>query len=110
LVETIEKTVAKGKKVTLISFGTFEPRKRTARVDRNPKPAKNSKLPLKQCQPSRRARNLKTWWVALKRNKLFRTLAKACLKRQAFCFLSPLDKRQKAVLNRKSHNREQSRG
>ena len=34
--ETIEKTVAKGKKVTLVGFGTFEPRKRAARTGRNP--------------------------------------------------------------------------
>ncbi|MGN0031007.1 MAG: HU family DNA-binding protein [Candidatus Gastranaerophilaceae bacterium] len=36
LVETIQKTVAKGKKVTLVGFGTFEPRKRAARTGRNP--------------------------------------------------------------------------
>lgn len=34
--DTIEKTVAKGKKVTLVGFGTFEPRKRAARTGRNP--------------------------------------------------------------------------
>lgn len=34
--ETIEKTVSKGKKVTLVGFGTFEPRKRSARTGRNP--------------------------------------------------------------------------
>ena len=34
--EVIEKTVAKGKKVTLVGFGTFEPRKRAARTGRNP--------------------------------------------------------------------------
>ena len=34
--ETIEKTVSKGKKVTLVGFGTFEPRKRAARTGRNP--------------------------------------------------------------------------
>lgn len=34
--ETIEKTVSKGKKVTLVGFGTFEPRKRAARMGRNP--------------------------------------------------------------------------
>lgn len=34
--ETIEKTVAKGKRVTLVGFGTFEPRKRAARTGRNP--------------------------------------------------------------------------
>ncbi len=34
--ETIEKTVAKGKKVTLVGFGSFESRKRAARTGRNP--------------------------------------------------------------------------
>ncbi|MBE7705688.1 MAG: HU family DNA-binding protein [Cyanobacteria bacterium SIG30] len=34
--ETIQKTVAKGKKVTLVGFGTFEARKRAARTGRNP--------------------------------------------------------------------------
>ena len=36
LMETIEKTVSKGKKVTLVGFGTFEARKRAARTGRNP--------------------------------------------------------------------------
>ena len=36
LVDTIQKTVAKGKKVTLVGFGTFEARKRAARTGRNP--------------------------------------------------------------------------
>ena len=36
LIDTIQKTVAKGKKVTLVGFGTFEPRKRSARTGRNP--------------------------------------------------------------------------
>ena len=35
-IDTVEKTVAKGKKVTLVGFGTFEPRKRAARTGRNP--------------------------------------------------------------------------
>lgn len=35
-IETIEKTVAKGKKVTLVGFGSFEARKRAARTGRNP--------------------------------------------------------------------------
>ncbi len=34
--ETIEKTLAKGDRVTLVGFGTFEPRKRAARTGRNP--------------------------------------------------------------------------
>jgi DNA-binding protein HU-beta len=47
LVETISKTVAKGKKVTLIGFGTFEPRKRAARVGRNPQTGAELKIAAK---------------------------------------------------------------
>ena len=36
LIDTIQKTVSKGKKVTLVGFGTFEARKRAARTGRNP--------------------------------------------------------------------------
>ena len=36
LLEKIQKTVAKGKKVTLVGFGSFEARKRAARQGRNP--------------------------------------------------------------------------
>ena len=36
VVDTVQKTVSKGKKVTLVGFGTFEPRKRSARTGRNP--------------------------------------------------------------------------
>jgi DNA-binding protein HU-beta len=35
-IETIEKNVAKNKKVTLVGFGTFESRKRAERTGRNP--------------------------------------------------------------------------
>ena len=35
-IDTVQKTVAKGKKVTLVGFGTFEARKRKARARRNP--------------------------------------------------------------------------
>lgn len=45
--ETIEKTVAKGKKVTLVGFGTFEPRKRAARTGRNPQTGDELKIPSK---------------------------------------------------------------
>ena len=34
--ENIQKTVSKGKKVTLVGFCTFEARKRAARTGRNP--------------------------------------------------------------------------
>ena len=34
--EVIEKSVSKGKKVTLVGFGTFKAKKRAARTGRNP--------------------------------------------------------------------------
>jgi DNA-binding protein HU-beta len=46
-IDVIEKTVAKGKKVTLVGFGTFEPRKRAARTGRNPQTGKELKIPAK---------------------------------------------------------------
>ena len=46
-VDTIQKTVAKGKKVTLVGFGTFEARKRAARTGRNPQTGKELKIPAK---------------------------------------------------------------
>ncbi len=45
--ETIEKTVAKGKKVTLVGFGTFESRKRAARTGRNPQTGAELKIAAK---------------------------------------------------------------
>ena len=43
-IDTIEKTVSKGKKVTLVGFGTFEARKRAARTGRNPQTGKEIKI------------------------------------------------------------------
>ncbi|OGI05050.1 MAG: DNA-binding protein, partial [Candidatus Melainabacteria bacterium GWF2_32_7] len=45
VLETIEKTVSKGKKVTLVGFGTFEARKRAARTGRNPQTGAEIKIP-----------------------------------------------------------------
>lgn len=45
--ETIQKTVSKGKKVTLVGFGTFEPRKRKARIGRNPQTGAELKIAAK---------------------------------------------------------------
>ena len=45
--ETVEKTVAKGQKVTLVGFGTFESRKRAARTGRNPQTGKEIKIAAK---------------------------------------------------------------
>ena len=47
LVETVQKTVAKGEKVTLVGFGTFESRKRAARTGRNPQTGKELKIAAK---------------------------------------------------------------
>ncbi len=47
VIETVQKTVSKGKKVTLVGFGTFEPRKRAARVGRNPQTGKEIKIAAK---------------------------------------------------------------
>lgn len=46
-IEAITKTVSKGKKVTLVGFGTFEPRKRAARVGRNPQTGAELKIAAK---------------------------------------------------------------
>ena len=45
--EIIQKTVAKGKKVTLVGFGTWEARKRAARTGRNPQTGKELKIAAK---------------------------------------------------------------
>ena len=47
LVATVQKTVSKGQKVTLVGFGTFESRKRAARVGRNPQTGKEIKIAAK---------------------------------------------------------------
>ena len=46
-IETIQKTVSKGKKVTLVGFGTFEARNRAARTGRNPQTGKEIKIAAK---------------------------------------------------------------
>lgn len=48
LITQVQKTVAKGKKVTLVGFGTFEARKRAARIGRNPQTGKELKIPAKK--------------------------------------------------------------
>jgi len=44
-ISTIQSEVSKGKKVTLVGFGTFESRKRAARIGRNPQTGKELKIP-----------------------------------------------------------------
>ncbi len=44
VLESVTDTLAKGDKVTLIGFGTFETRKRSARTGRNPQTGKEIKI------------------------------------------------------------------
>lgn len=44
-IDTIVDTVSNGDKVTLVGFGSFEPRDRKAREGRNPKTGKALKIP-----------------------------------------------------------------
>ena len=45
LIEAVTDTVAKGQKVQLIGFGTFERRQRTARAGKNPRTGEAIKIP-----------------------------------------------------------------
>ncbi len=47
LMETIQQSVANGKKVTLVGFGSFESRKRAARTGRNPQTGATIKIEAK---------------------------------------------------------------
>ena len=46
-IDTVQKSVAKKQKVTLVGFGTFEARKRAARNGRNPQTGKAIKIAAK---------------------------------------------------------------
>ncbi|MFE7083738.1 HU family DNA-binding protein [Priestia megaterium] len=45
LLETISMTLAKGEKVQLVGFGTFEVRERAERTGRNPQTGEEMKIP-----------------------------------------------------------------
>ncbi|MEL6131525.1 MAG: HU family DNA-binding protein [Cyanobacteria bacterium J06554_6] len=45
VIESIMNSVASGEKVTLVGFGSFEPRDRKAREGRNPQTGKTIKIP-----------------------------------------------------------------
>lgn len=47
VLDVVTTTVAKGNKVTLVGFGTFEPRKRAARTGRNPQTGATIKISAK---------------------------------------------------------------
>lgn len=44
-IEAITEAVAEGEKVTLVGFGSFEPRQRAEREGRNPQTGKTIKIP-----------------------------------------------------------------
>ncbi|WPC44854.1 MULTISPECIES: HU family DNA-binding protein [Clostridium] len=44
-IESVEETLEKGDKVQLVGFGTFETRKRAARVGRNPRTKEEIEIP-----------------------------------------------------------------
>ena len=46
-IDAIQSAVKKGDKVTLVGFGTFESRKRAARIGRNPQTGKELKIAAK---------------------------------------------------------------
>lgn len=48
LIDSIQNAVAKGKKVTLVGFGTFESRKRAERTGRNPQTGDTIKIAAKK--------------------------------------------------------------
>ncbi|MBD5402652.1 HU family DNA-binding protein [bacterium] len=57
--DTIQKTVSKGKKVTLVGFGTFEARKRAARTGRNPQTGAALKIAAKTVPAFSAGKNFK---------------------------------------------------
>ena len=47
-IESITKSVSKGKRVTLVGFGSFESRQRAARMGRNPQTGKEIRIAAKR--------------------------------------------------------------
>jgi len=45
MIEVVTETLAKGEKIQLVGFGTFEVRKRAARVGRNPQTGEEITIP-----------------------------------------------------------------
>ncbi|MBU6454381.1 MAG: HU family DNA-binding protein [Cyanobacteria bacterium REEB67] len=48
VMDTVVKHVARGEKITLVGFGTFEARQRAARTGRNPKTLESIEIPAKR--------------------------------------------------------------
>lgn len=60
VLETITETLAKGEKVVLVGFGTFEVRERKARIGRNPATKEEIQIPASKAPAFKAGKNLKT--------------------------------------------------
>ncbi len=58
-IECITSTLKKGKKVSLVGFGTFSTSKRKARVGRNPRTGKEIKIPALRVPKFKSGKSLK---------------------------------------------------
>ena len=59
VVEAITNTLKKGKKITLVGFGTFQVRQRKAREGRNPQTGKKLEIPAKKVPKFKAGKNLR---------------------------------------------------
>ncbi len=59
VLESVTETLAKGDKVTLIGFGTFEVRERSARTGRNPKTNEPMEIPATKVPAFKAGKKLK---------------------------------------------------
>jgi DNA-binding protein HU-beta len=59
LIDTIIDSVVEGKKVSILGFGSFEPRKRSARQGLNPKTGQKIKIPAKTVPAFTAGKNFK---------------------------------------------------
>lgn len=60
VLETITDTLAKGEKVVLVGFGTFEVRERKERIGRNPATKEEIKIPASKAPAFKAGKSLKT--------------------------------------------------
>lgn len=59
VLEQVIEAVSSGEKVTLVGFGTFEPRERTAREGRNPKTGEKMNIPARRVPAFSSGKNFK---------------------------------------------------
>ena len=59
LIESVEEALAKGDKVQLVGFGTFEVKARKARVGRNPRTREEIKIPASKAPIFKAGKDLK---------------------------------------------------